>query len=243
MANFFDRRPSEEGVAVLEEQFSSRQRPSVFLIDERMLERDCLEYRMDVLGFHVRAMSSIREFDFSEATPPESVIVWYFKSFQKSDLDAIAAFQSKSHDRPIVVMSPTETFAEVMAALKIGVSGYIPTSMPIVHVAAAIRLVLAGGVYVPISSLIAAPPLDMSIVLPDQMQGEFTAKQVSVIEGIRRGKANKTIAYELNMCESTVKVHIRNIMKKLNVRNRTELALKASSFLLASGDSLQSSRG
>ena len=83
----------------------------------------------------------------------------------------------------------------------------------------------------------------MSIVLPDQMQGEFTAKQVSVIEGIRRGKANKTIAYELNMCESTVKVHIRNIMKKLNVRNRTELALKASSFLLASGDSLQSSRG
>jgi DNA-binding NarL/FixJ family response regulator len=36
--------------------------------------------------------------------------------------------------------------------------------------------------------------------------------------------ANKLIAYELNMCESTVKVHIRNIMKKLNATNRTQVA-------------------
>jgi FixJ family two-component response regulator len=36
--------------------------------------------------------------------------------------------------------------------------------------------------------------------------------------------ANKLIAYELNMCESTVKVHVRNIMKKLNATNRTQVA-------------------
>ena len=36
--------------------------------------------------------------------------------------------------------------------------------------------------------------------------------------------ANKLIAYELNMCESTVKVHIRNIMKKLKATNRTQVA-------------------
>ena len=38
-------------------------------------------------------------------------------------------------------------------------------------------------------------------------------------------KQNKTIAYELDMCESTVKVHIRAIMKKLNARNRTQVVL------------------
>ena len=53
----------------------------------------------------------------------------------------------------------------------------------------------------------------------------FTAKQTAVIEAIRRGKANKVIAYELNMCESTVKVHVRNIMKKLQAKNRTQVAL------------------
>jgi DNA-binding NarL/FixJ family response regulator len=50
---------------------------------------------------------------------------------------------------------------------------------------------------------------------------------MAVIEMIRQGKANKTIAYELNMCESTVKVHVRNIMKKLRARNRTQVAFIA----------------
>jgi len=46
-----------------------------------------------------------------------------------------------------------------------------------------------------------------------------------VVRALCRGKANKVIAYELNMCESTVKVHVRNIMKKLKAKNRTEVAV------------------
>ena len=49
-------------------------------------------------------------------------------------------------------------------------------------------------------------------------------RQEAVVEALRQGKANKIIAYELNMQESTVKVHVRNIMKKLNAKNRTEVA-------------------
>ena len=45
-----------------------------------------------------------------------------------------------------------------------------------------------------------------------------------MIAALRKGEANKTIAFELKMCESTVKVHVRNIMKKLNARSRTEVA-------------------
>ena len=63
----------------------------------------------------------------------------------------------------------------------------------------------------------------------------FTSRQLAVIEALRKGKANKIIAYELNMRESTVKVHVRNIMKKLKARNRTEVAYLANSML--SGDS------
>ncbi len=43
---------------------------------------------------------------------------------------------------------------------------------------------------------------------------------------LKLGKANKIIAYELALRESTVKVHIRNIMKKLKVHNRTEVIFK-----------------
>jgi gluconolactonase len=51
----------------------------------------------------------------------------------------------------------------------------------------------------------------------------FTQRQAQILDCLRRGMANKLIAYELNMCESTVKVHIRNIMKKLNATNRTQV--------------------
>ena len=54
----------------------------------------------------------------------------------------------------------------------------------------------------------------------------FTARQIEVVNALRRGKANKIIAYELNLRESTVKVHIRNIMKKMKATNRTEVAYK-----------------
>ena len=50
-----------------------------------------------------------------------------------------------------------------------------------------------------------------------------------MVEAIRQGKPNKIVAYELNMCESTVKVHVRAIMKKLKARNRTEVAYLYSS--------------
>jgi DNA-binding NarL/FixJ family response regulator len=53
-----------------------------------------------------------------------------------------------------------------------------------------------------------------------------------VVEALRMGKANKTIAYELNMCESTVKVHVRNIMKRLKARNRTQVAYLTSELLM-----------
>ncbi|MNE26255.1 CsgBAC operon transcriptional regulatory protein [compost metagenome] len=56
----------------------------------------------------------------------------------------------------------------------------------------------------------------------------FTQREVDVINALTQGKANKIIAYELNLRESTVKVHIRNIMKKVDAKNRTEVIFKIS---------------
>ena len=53
----------------------------------------------------------------------------------------------------------------------------------------------------------------------------LTEQQMRVFEAVGHGFANKQIAYRLNMSENTVKVHLRHIMKKLNVRNRTQIAM------------------
>ena len=56
----------------------------------------------------------------------------------------------------------------------------------------------------------------------------MTDRQHLVLEALREGKPNKAIAFELKIHESTVKVHVRNIMKKLGARNRTQVAYLAS---------------
>ena len=88
------------------------------------------------------------------------------------------------------------------------------------------QLVSAGGLYVPPSILMALQhrPPQSENPANGQVRSLFTPRQAGVVEALRQGKPNKIIAYELTMCESTVKVHIRHIMRKLNARNRTQVA-------------------
>ena len=91
---------------------------------------------------------------------------------------------------------------------------------------AAIKFVVAGGVFVPASSLLNSAQVKgaNTAAAKGQTNPLFTARQASIVEALRQGKANKVIAYELNMCESTVKVHVRKIMRKLKASNRTQVA-------------------
>jgi DNA-binding NarL/FixJ family response regulator len=128
----------------------------------------------------------------------------------------------------------TSSFNEpdhIVDALDKGVRGYIPTGVTLDVAVGAIGLVGAGGTFVPATSLVAARRAGESTAARQMETSLFTARQASVVEGIRRGKPNKIIAYELNMCESTVKVHVRKIMRKLKATNRTEVAYLANEFM------------
>ena len=112
----------------------------------------------------------------------------------------------------------------MLELLKIGVHGFIPTSVSTEVAVQVLRLVCAGGTFVPSNCLLSDKAQGAS-----DGSGFLTGRQIQVVEAIRQGKPNKIIAYELNMCESTVKVHVRAIMKKLKARNRTEVAYLYSS--------------
>jgi DNA-binding NarL/FixJ family response regulator len=118
-------------------------------------------------------------------------------------------------------MSDADDPNDAVSALGKGLRGYIPATMSLGEAFEAMRLVGAGGTFIPASCFLAAirqPPAK-------QTPGtEFSPRQAAVAAEICKGKPNKIIAYDLNMCESTVKVHVRNIMKRLKVRNRTQVA-------------------
>jgi DNA-binding NarL/FixJ family response regulator len=127
----------------------------------------------------------------------------------------------------VIVFSETERVSDVLLLFESGASGYIPPSVELEVAAKALQLVAAGGMYVP--ACILSGYGDYGDPGKQQENGpngdKFSSKQLAVMNALRQGKANKVIAYELNMCESTVKVHVRNVMKKLQARNRTEAAL------------------
>ena len=128
---------------------------------------------------------------------------------------------------PVVILADTDELKQIMKALECGARGYIPTTVGVDVCVEAIGLAIAGGIFIPASSLLAMRHLiDSSSQETRPLAGMFTLRQVEVVQALRRGKANKIIAYELKLRESTVKVHIRNIMKKLKATNRTEVAYK-----------------
>jgi DNA-binding NarL/FixJ family response regulator len=126
------------------------------------------------------------------------------------------------------VLSESERISNIQQVIGSGASGYIPANIGLNVAMRAMQLVAAGGIYLPAGILSgfgqAAQPDNEFVKESERPKSTFTSKQMAVIEALRRGKANKIIAYELNMCESTVKVHVRNVMKKLRAKNRTEVA-------------------
>ena len=140
-------------------------------------------------------------------------------------------------DVPIVLVTVEENNSVIQAALNAGVSGYIPKSSTPEVTMSAIRLVLSGGIYVPMSAI--RSPEGASIVDDRRELGPparpgakpgLTKRQCEILELIALGKSNKAISEELGLTPGTVKAHLSRIFKALKVKNRTEAARKYSSL-------------
>jgi DNA-binding NarL/FixJ family response regulator len=139
---------------------------------------------------------------------------------------ALKTFSTLAPKIPVIVLSHTSDPELARSAIRHGAKGYIPVTMGFEITIEAVRFVLAGGAYAPLDCLLSRDPPRVVVSQPAGTD-LLTVRELAVTRAIQKGKSNKVIAYELNMCESTVKVHIRNIMKKLRAMNRTDVAIKA----------------
>lgn len=206
---------------------------TIELIEPRTFERECFEvsvrsFRPDV---RVKTFASIEDWRDAGRLADESAVVLFniggrriANAAVRTDLKTLVR---QANATPVIVLAVSEDLGEMLEAVECGARGYIPASVGVAVMIGATRLAADGGVFLPAPSIVAARDRLMAAA-DDQTAGEglFTKRQAAVAEALRRGKANKTIAYELNMCESTVKVHIRTIMKRLKASNRTEAAFK-----------------
>lgn len=210
---------------------------TIALIENRLLVRDCISRTLkDYSKFRVISLPSVEKWIEAGEEVAASLILWFISGLNESQIQQDIALLTKHHKAiPIILVSDADDLDRVIYALNEGARGYLPTSVSLEVAIEAIHLVNAGGTYVPASSLVAAHRSAQDPGAPKKL-GMFTARQAAVVEALRKGKANKIIAYELNMRESTVKVHVRSIMKKLKAKNRTEVAFLTNN--LFSGDKL-----
>lgn len=150
----------------------------------------------------------------------------------------IAELREASGEVPLVVISVLEDREDVIRALDCGARGYIPKSSTSGVMLSAVRLVLAGGVYLP-PTLIAEPIgggyrrrgfSDVSRAPLGHPISNLTPRQLDVLSLLGRGKSNREIAHDLGLAEGTVKVHVTAILKSLGVKNRTQAVLTAAEF-------------
>jgi DNA-binding NarL/FixJ family response regulator len=205
----------------------------VCVIDRRAFWRDCLTQCLSTSEANLAAEGFDTVEDWLKAPRDDaSAIVLLCAGGREAtelaigrDLDAIVAAHPSAR---IVIVSDMDSPATMVTALERGARGFVTMSLSLEVAIEAIRIVKVGGTFVPASGLLSAR---QAYTVPTETQPAngrehtyFTERQLAIIACVRKGEPNKIIAHKLNMTESTVKVHIRNIMRKIKAKNRTEVA-------------------
>lgn len=206
---------------------------SVAVIDGNTLFRDCLAHCLAVAdtGLTLAGYQDVDHWHRTVPDVPAGIVLLCATGLESTRVSVrrnVAFVLRAAPAAQVIVVSDMEEALEIIEALEQGAKGYISMSADLDVAVAAIRLVRAGGTFVPACSLAGFRAVAASTSDPkarvDQDDSLFTDRQLEVIRLLRQGEANKRIAYSLNVGESTVKVHVRNIMRKIKARNRTEIA-------------------
>lgn len=120
--------------------------------------------------------------------------------------------------RPVALMSGTATREVAEAAIKAGAAGFVPKTLGSRSLVMAAKLMVSGEVFLPV---------DLNQVPDAVPKAGLTKRESEVLRGICEGQSNKEIARTHQLQEVTVKLHVKTLFRKLNVRNRTQAAMVA----------------
>ena len=182
----------------------------------------CLNDEFDVMYGVFRTLN-----DFITAMrhkDPSGVIIILMESYIENTFEDIAMILGDLIDPSVVIIGDEKKYNS-SDSIQQNVKAIIPVSSTLIIALQAIRLVQYGGVFFPRNNLEESHRKMTDNYGKNGVLEGLTRTQLEVAEALRTGKSNKLIAHSLGMNEHTVKVHVRNILKRLGAGNRTEAAL------------------
>ena len=121
---------------------------------------------------------------------------------------------------PVVVVSASEEPHTVRHAMAVGASGFIPKSASLETMVEAISQILEGETWAPDVGEAEGEEADLQSRI-----ASLTPSQLRILEGLKAGRLNKQIAYDLGVTEATIKAHLTSVFRKLGVQNRTQAVI------------------
>jgi len=178
-------------------------------VDSYRLTRECIMKAFVELYPHLVMLPFASTQDCIDANHEElDLIIYHSHKLDAACLKNIADLLEVYEGMPLMVLLDDDEAQQIRTmpdALKSGARGFISTQT------ADIPMALAAT-----AEHVEPAPAN-----------QLTPRQTAVFSHVKEGKANKVIAHELGMSESTVKVHVRNIMRKMGATNRTQAVFKA----------------
>ncbi len=193
----------------------------VLLIENQTLTRIGIktilsgQNNIEIVG---EAETGAEGFELFKKTSPDVTIL----SLRLPDSCAIDEIENYLTERPkakIIVLAEHAGDSEISRSLKSGATGYICKDTSADELIKAIRLVNSGKKYI---------PGEIAKILSENLgREELTPAEQKILQKIVQGNSNKEIAHNLKVSENTVKTHVKNVLGKLGVSDRTSAATLA----------------
>lgn len=200
---------------------------SVSLIDANNLFRHGLKAMFAEQGFHIAketsslkaALQIVQEGDASQVILIDPVGIGDFT-------DLVRSLKEACPDTHVVVLTGTLD-AEIMTkAIQAGADGFLMKDMSMEALAQSLRLVMIGETVFPsaLAALLIGGRLNGAAYQAVPHKG-VSKREAQVLRCLQNGSSNKTIANHLRITEATVKIHLKSLLRKIEVSNRTQAAL------------------
>lgn len=145
-------------------------------------------------------------------------------------LKGLALLKTKFPKVPVVIVSGFSSRDHVVAAVQAGAAGFIPKTVSGTAMVNALRLVLSGEKYLPSSTFFDDPANQMSmpsmgaprVVGTPPPFDKLSRREAEILSLLVEGRTNKEIAIALDLQEITIKVHLRNVYRKIGAANRAQ---------------------
>ncbi len=157
-------------------------------------------------------------------TPSVSLVLLDLKMPDTTGVEGLVTLRAQFPFVPVVIVSACEERQQIKKALALGASGYIPKSVSMDVLVAALKSILDGEIWIPSG-------IDLDEEPGLERLSALTPAQLRILMDLQRGRLNKQIAFDIGVTEATVKSHLTAIFKKLGVSNRTQAVLAIQSLM------------